>query len=77
MPDAVTMRILLEYVPSIAIAIGVATIYYKLIKFFEEIKAMIAGNTEDITTLKQIHVERHPDDAYRIYGPKKDNHESR
>lgn len=75
MPDAVTMKILLEYVPSIAIAIGVATIYHKLIKFFEEIKTMIKANTRDIRSLKKIHVERHPEDAFHIYGPKKDNHE--
>lgn len=69
--DTELIKLFVTNLPTIAIAIGVAKIYYKVASTFERMSQQIANNTEDISNLKDIHIDRHPEDAIRVYSRRK------
>lgn len=72
MPDVDLMKWLLTNAPSLAIAAGVAKIYYKILRFSEKIESQMSQNAEDIALLIQVHTARHKEDLPKFYRRKDD-----
>jgi hypothetical protein len=71
MTELETIKVILSYAPNIAIAIGVAKIYLKLVRCFESMEERISQNSEDIGKLIDIHIDRHEEDAKDLLRRKK------
>lgn len=57
------IKLILTNLPTVAIAIGVARIYYKVVTFMDRIEKKINSNTADIEVLIDCHLEHHEEDA--------------
>jgi hypothetical protein len=64
--EAEIIKVILSYLPTIAIAIGVARIYVKISGFIDRIESRVNQNTEDIEKLISIHIDRHDEDAKKF-----------
>lgn len=65
MTEVELIKILIVNLPTIAVAIGVARIYYKVTTFLTAIEKQILTNKDDIKILYELHLNRHPED-YKI-----------
>jgi len=70
MPDVDLMKWLLSNAPSLVIAVGVAKIYYKVLKFAEKIEHQVSQNSEDIALIIKTHTKLHKDDLPKFYRRK-------
>jgi len=61
---------LLSNAPSLVIAVGVAKIYYKVLKFAEKIEHQVSQNSEDIALIIKTHTKLHKDDLPKFYRRK-------
>ena len=66
MTEVEIMKLVLAHLPTIAIAIGVAKIYMKVVIFTQKIEEQVLHNRNDIETLISIHIDRHDEDAKRF-----------
>ena len=66
MTEVEIMKLVLTHLPTIAIAIGVAKIYMKVVIFTQRIEEQVLHNRNDIETLISIHIDRHDEDAKRF-----------
>ena len=73
MTEQEILKLVFTNLPMLAIAIGVAKIYYKIASTFEKMSEQIAQNTHDIETLKGRHTKYHPEDAVIIYSRRKND----
>jgi hypothetical protein len=73
MPDSEIMKWLWSNAPNIAIAIGVAKIYYQVKSSYAKLEQQVSHNTEDIGLLIEIHTATHKDDLPKFYRRKNDN----
>jgi len=71
MTEAEILKLIFQQLPSIAIVVGVAKIYYKIARFIEKIEVTVKQNSDDIELIKRKHVARHADDAIEIYQRRK------
>jgi len=67
MPDADIMKWLWANAPNIAIAVGVAKLYYKVSKAVDQMQQQINENTSDIGVLIEAHATKHPEDLPKLY----------
>jgi hypothetical protein len=70
MLDSELIKWLWSNAPNIAIAIGVAKIYYQVKTSYARLEQQVSHNTEDVALLIEIHTELHKDDLPKFYRRK-------
>ena len=56
----------IKYLPTVAMAVGIAKIYMKIVAFTSKIESQVTESREDIDLLIRIHIDRHDEDAKKF-----------